>query len=303
MPIEVAITAYLDQLRAERRSSEATIRAYRSDLLDLAAFLAETHVDDLDHLTLDGLREWQWAASERGLAASTLARRAVSARGFTAWAFRRGLIGSDPGLRLRVPTRGRHLPRVLTEGQAGELLDGSAARAATRDPIALRDHAMLELLYGAAIRVSELTGLSLDSVDLDRLSLRVLGKGGKERTAPFGVPALHALVDYLRDGRPALARRVQPASSAMFLGARGGPLSSRGVYTVVSRELQKYPASGPRGPHTFRHSAATHLLDGGADLRSVQELLGHASLGTTQLYTHVSVERLRAAYRQAHPRA
>lgn len=181
------------------------------------------------------------------------------------------------------------------------MLEGLEARTATGDPVALRDLALVELLYGGAIRVSECCAIDVDDVDFERRTMRVVGKGDKERTVPFGGPAAEALVDYLHRGRPELLQ--EQSRDALFLGARGGRINARTVYELARRELQETPGGGPAGPHAFRHTAATHLLDGGADLRSVQELLGHADLGTTQVYTHVSAERLRDAYRLAHPRA
>jgi integrase/recombinase XerC len=185
------------------------------------------------------------------------------------------------------------------------MLDRLAERAAAGDPVDLRDHAMLEALYGSAIRVSELTGLDRDDVDLERATLRVLGKGSKERVVPFGLPARRAIEAYLVRGRPGLVERAVGAQpgAALFLGVRGARISSRAVYDVVARELGEVLGTSAVGPHALRHSAATHLLDGGADLRAVQEMLGHASLGTTQIYTHVSSERLAATYKLAHPRA
>jgi integrase/recombinase XerC len=186
------------------------------------------------------------------------------------------------------------------------VLDALAARAVEGEPVALRDLAIVELLYASALRVSELVGIDTGDLDLDRRTVRVMGKGSKERVVPFGQPAHVAVVDYLRRGRPALAERAAVGGAglrAVFLGARGARLGTRSVYGLVSRLLMDVPGSGPEGPHAFRHTAATHLLDGGADLRAVQEMLGHASLGTTQIYTHVTTERLRQTYRQAHPRA
>jgi integrase/recombinase XerC len=185
------------------------------------------------------------------------------------------------------------------------VLDSLAARTLDGEPVALRDLAIVELLYASALRVSELVGIDTGDLDLDRRTVRVLGKGNKERVVPFGQPAHLALVDYLQRGRPELAARASGGShsSAVYLGARGARLGTRSVYALVSKLLLDVPGSGPEGPHAFRHTAATHLLDGGADLRAVQEMLGHASLGTTQIYTHVTTERLRETYRQAHPRA
>jgi integrase/recombinase XerC len=180
-----------------------------------------------------------------------------------------------------------------------EVLAGLTDRASSGDPIAARDLAIVELLYASALRVSELVGLDLRDVDMGRLTVRVMGKGSKERVVPFGIPALHAIAAW-GDHRTEL---VTEPTSALFLGARGSRIGTRTVYQLIASILAELPGSGPSGPHTLRHTAATHLLDGGADLRSVQELLGHASLGTTQLYTHVSAERLKETYRTAHPRA
>ncbi|MDR6612994.1 tyrosine recombinase XerC [Leifsonia sp. 1010] len=389
MILDAAIEQYERHLRVERGYSPQTIRAYRSDLGALAAFAAERGVSSPEGLTLDLYRDWLWEGSKRGLAKSTLARRAASVRGFSAWVTRqaegtrsagaaseaqggrRGAHGSegavrgveyssasgggsaagtgpdhavvdpavadagpghavvdptvaetgpnhavadpaageaaadravaDPAARLRSPKADKTLPRVITREQMDEILEGLAARAADGDPGSLRDVAVIELLYAAGIRVSELTGLDVDDVDLDRLTVRVVGKGSKERVVPFGVPALRAIRAWLSGGRPRLAGAG--SGPALFLGARGARLGSRAVYELVAGLLADVPGRGPSGPHALRHTAATHLLDGGADLRAVQELLGHASLGTTQIYTHVSTERLKEAYRIAHPRA
>ena len=244
------------------------------------------------------MRDWLWRSSQAGLAKSSLARRAAAARSFTAWLARTDATTGDAATRLKAPKSDHHLPRVLTREQMTGILDRVAERAETGDPVGIRDRAITELLYASALRVSELTGLSLGDVDLGRLTVRVLGKGSKERVVPFGVPAKVALEQWLTV-RGALAEHPQ----AFFVGARGQRLTSRTVYELVSSLLATVPGAGPSGPHTLRHTAATHLLDGGADLRSVQELLGHASLATTQLYTHVSTERLRESYRTAHPRA
>ncbi|WP_027479026.1 tyrosine recombinase [Gryllotalpicola ginsengisoli] len=309
MKLHSAIARFLDHARYERGLSPATVRSYRSDLAELERFAAEAQAAgsdevDLEDVDLELLRQWQWAAAQAGLAATTLARRSASVRAFTSWATRTGLIRNDPAARLKSPKTGRHLPRVVAAEQMAELLDRAAERARSGDPGAVRDRAVLELLYATGVRVSELVGLDVDDVDLDRLTMRVTGKGDKQRTVPFGVPALGALVDYLRTARPVLAERgADAAGDALLLGTAGKRLGARTVYALVSRLLADYPGSGPRGPHTLRHTAATHLLDGGADLRAVQELLGHASLGTTQIYTHVSIDRLKQSYAQAHPRA
>ncbi|GAA5030086.1 tyrosine recombinase XerC [Microbacterium fluvii] len=299
MRITDAAESYLRGLAQVRRLSPATVRAYRGDLADLAAATGDPELSTVD---IEVLREWLWAATKRGDARSTIARRTAAARGFFAWALEEGHLDGDPALRLTTPKRGRHLPRVAAAPALAGLLDGLREQAAAGDPLALRDHAMLELLYGCGVRVAELCGLGLDDIDHDRRTVRVLGKGAKERVVPFGAPAAAALDAYLVRARPALSARADTAGSALFLGARGGPIGPRAVYDVVARAVGPL-VGGTAGPHALRHSAATHLLDGGADLRTVQELLGHASLGTTQIYTHVSSERLAATYRLAHPRA
>ncbi|GAA5208377.1 tyrosine-type recombinase/integrase [Microbacterium kyungheense] len=302
MTIDAAADAYLRHLEQVRRLSSATVRAYRSDLAGLRLSCGDAELSEVD---LEMLREWLWQAVQRGDSRSTIARRTAAVRGFFAWATETELIEADPSLRLVSPKRGKTLPKVATVQTLDEVLAAMAAAAADGDPAALRDHAVIELLYGAAVRVSELCGLDLDDVDRDRRTVRVLGKGSKERVVPFGLPALRAVEAYMVRARPVLAARADErggAAAALFLGARGGRLGPRAVYDLVSRRLG--PELGSQvGPHALRHSAATHLLDGGADLRAVQEILGHASLGTTQIYTHVSSERLAASYRLAHPRA
>jgi integrase/recombinase XerC len=319
MQLASALDAYTRHLASDRGLSEHTLRAYRGDLDALLAELARDGVTDIDALDLERLRDWLWHASEAGLAASTLGRRAAAARGFTAWLVDAGLAEQDPGVRLRAPRRGSRLPRVLTRAQIDEILAALTARAAApppdpetpdarpaaADPVAIRDLAIVELLYASAIRVSELVGVRPGDLDTARQTVRVLGKGGKERVVPYGIPAARALDRYLAEARPALrgAAGDRPDPGTLFLGARGGRLDTRTVYGVIASILVDLPGSGPSGPHALRHTAATHLLDGGADLRAVQEMLGHASLATTQIYTHVSAERLRESYRLAHPRA
>lgn len=296
-----AIEAYLDQLRSVRRLSSATVRAYRSDLASLVAQVGDLPLADVD---LEHLRSWQWEATRSGLAKSTAARRTAAVRGFFAWATETGVIATDPSHRLVSPKRGRTLPVVATADALDGVLRAARAAAADGDAVALRDHALLELIYGSGTRVSEVVGLDLDDIDDERRTLRVRGKGDKERVVPFGGPAAAALDAYLVRGRPVLvARGDGQAGRAAFLGSRGGRLGPRAVHALVSRTVGPTVGAENLGPHALRHSAATHLLDGGADLRTVQEILGHASLGTTQIYTHVSGERLREAYRLAHPRA
>lgn len=288
-------------LASERGRSRHTVRAYVADvslLLGRAAGAGAAELDDLD-LTL--LRSWLASMSTNGLARSTLARRASAVRTFTAWAVRTGRMRQDAALRLVAPRRDQHLPTVLRRDQAAALLDLAAVRADDGRPVHVRDRAALELLYGTGIRVAELVGLDVDDVDLERRTVRVLGKGAKERVVPFGVPAERAVRDYLARARPRLV--TSASGPALLLGARGGRWDARQVRSVVHAVLLLTGQGVDAGPHALRHSAATHLLDGGADLRTVQELLGHASLATTQVYTHVSVERLRSTYQQAHPRA
>lgn len=313
MQYAVAVDAFTAHLEKVRRLSPATVRAYRNDLRDLGIGLGDaqtagtdgTHTDgpEIADIDLEHLREWLWRATQRGDARSTLARRAAAARSFFSWAKDEELITADPSLRLVAPKRSRTLPTVATAAAMTEMLDDYRSRADDGDPVALRDSALLELLYGSGIRVSELCGLDVDDLDLDRGTARVLGKGSKERVVPFGTPAARAIGAYTTRARPVLAARTEAPGPALFLGARGARLSPRSVYGIVSQALAPLVGAETVGPHALRHSAATHLLDGGADLRAVQEILGHASLSTTQIYTHVSAERLTAAYRLAHPRA
>ncbi|WP_258070091.1 tyrosine recombinase XerC [Clavibacter michiganensis] len=300
-PLERDIAEFATSLSRERGSAAHTVRAYSADLRDLAAHAARQGVTVSRSLDLEVLRDWLWRGSQARLAPATLARRSAAVRGFGAWLLRTGRVDADPAVRLKAPRAGTHLPRVLAREQMAALLVELAERAAEDDPAALRDLAVIELLYASALRVSELTGLDLGDVDDSRLTVRVVGKGDRERVVPFGVPAADALAAYVDRGRPRLV--AARTGSALFLGARGGRLGSRAVYGLVAALLADLPGSGPQGPHALRHTAATHLLDGGADLRTVQEMLGHASLGTTQIYTHVSVERLRRSYEGAHPRA
>lgn len=298
-------TAWVEQfvryLRAERGRSEHTVRAYRGDLESLLSHVERRGGRRFDELDLDDLRSWLARLRSQGVSSATVARRASSARVFTAWAHRTGRLPADVGARLSVPRVSRALPQLLTPEQAEDVLDSLAADAVDDDPVALRDRALIELLYATGIRVAELCGLDRGDVDESRRTLRVLGKGGKERTVPFGAPAEAALQAWVQRGRPEL---IGPRSgSALFVGVRGGRLDPRVARRVVHESVAREPHAPQVAPHGLRHSAATHLLEGGADLRSVQELLGHASVATTQRYTHVSIDRLRRAYQQAHPRA
>ncbi len=302
-PPELAdhLDAFVHHLRSVRGLSEHTQRAYRTDVASLLVHLADAGHTTVDGLDLGVLRGWLAAQRGAGLGRSTLARRAAAARTFTAWAARSGRMTTDPGPRLASPRPQRTLPGVLRPDQAAAALRASEAGAAEADPVALRDHAVLEMLYATGIRVAELCGLDVDDIDSQRRLIRVVGKGDRERSVPYGLPAQRSLSGWLGAGRPALA---QPHSAAaLFLGARGGRLHPRIVRAVVHDAVGAVPGATDMGPHGLRHSAATHLLEGGADLRSVQELLGHATLATTQLYTHVTVERLKAIHDRAHPRS
>lgn len=294
-----ALDGFLAHLTDERRCSPHTVRAYAGDLGSLGAFCAGRGVEDPSELSLAALRAWLADMSGRGRARSTIARRAAAARSFTSWCQQRGLLPTDPGERLASPQVAQVLPAVLDVGEASALMEHAAVSADDGSPLAVRDVAMMELLYGTGVRVSELCGLDRADVDRRERVLRVLGKGDRERTVPFGGPAAKAMDEWW-EVRAALV--TGRSADALFLGARGGRVDPRAVRTVVHR-LSRQAGVTEVAPHGLRHSAATHVLEGGADLRSVQELLGHASLATTQRYTHVSVERLRASYVQAHPRA
>jgi site-specific recombinase XerD len=336
--LESALEAFRRHLAAERGVSGHTVRAYLGDVRALLEYAAHAGVTSPDGLDIAVLRGWLAAQHATGRARATLARRAASARTFTAFGHARGWLPSDPGPLLGTPRLRRKLPEVIRQDQMAAVLaaqDGPApgspapgspapgspapgspapGNPAPGNPasggsepdlrdqaLALRDTAIMELLYATGIRVSELCGLDLGDLDHERRTIRVLGKGGKERTVPVGLPAERATARWARDGRPVL---LAPGSAAaLFVGARGRRLDPRTARRVVHTRLAAVPAVPDTGPHGLRHAAATHLLEGGADLRSVQEILGHASLGTTQIYTHVSVERLTSAFRQAHPRA
>jgi integrase/recombinase XerC len=299
--LDGVITAYLEHL-ANRQMSVHTVRAYRGDLGALEAWLVANGYERAEDVDLRALRSWLGSLSVAGAERTSVARRAASVRGFFAWAHAHGLLGSDPALSLRSPRPAKRLPDTLSQTETFEMLRAAIAVAAEDDSArGVRDVAILELLYASGIRVSELCGLDLGAVDEARQTVRVLGKGDKERVVPIGTPARRALDRWL-------ARRaelVTPRSgSALFLGERlGDRIDPRIVRRVVHRAVGLVDGAPDIGPHGLRHAMATHLLEGGADLRTVQELLGHASLATTQVYTHVSGERLRTAFAQAHPRA
>jgi integrase/recombinase XerC len=301
-PFARVLADYERHLVAERDLTPHSVRAYIGDILGLLDHSSRLGMTTPDQLDLRTLRSWLAKQQSMGRSRTTLARRATAARVFTAWLARTGRASVDAGSALRSPKAHRTLPPVLRADEAEALLRATSEAAAdTNGPLGLRDVAVLELLYATGIRVGELVGLDVDDVDRQRNVIRVLGKGRKERTVPFGVPAAAALDTWVARGRPELAR--EGSGAALFLGARGGRLDQRAVRTLVHRSVSAVPGAPDLAPHGLRHTAATHLLEGGADLRSVQELLGHASLATTQLYTHVSTDRLKRAYQQAHPRA
>ena len=323
-----ALAAFERYLRSERSLSPHTVRAYAGDISSLLEHASRQGVDAPEGLGVTELRGWLAIQHESGAARATLARRGAAARSFTAFAYRRGWLATDPGSRLGTLKTRRALPHVLRQDEMAAVLTGldkagrqaeaaTAAEAAsqpaaagrpadaasqrTEAAVALRDAAVLELFYATGIRVSELCGLDPGHLDHGRRTVRVRGKGDKERTVPVGVPALRAVDRWLAAGRPALATAA--SGPALFLGVRGGRLDPRTARRIVHERLREAGATRDTGPHGIRHSAATHLLEGGADLRSVQEILGHSSPATTQIYTHVSIERLKSSYRQAHPRA
>jgi integrase/recombinase XerC len=296
-----ALDAFGEHLTFGQSRSEHTVRAYLADTTSLLHFAASRDVASPADLDVRVLRGWLGEQAARGSARASIARRAASARAFTAWSARSGRLGTDPGLLLGSPKATRTLPEVLRQDQAATLMDVVAVGADDGSAAGLRDRAVLEVLYAGGLRVAELVGLDIDDVDRERGTVRVLGKGNKQRTVPLGRPALQAVAAWLADGRPQLV--TSGSGPALLLAARGQRLGTRAVRALVHRVLREVPGAPDLGPHGLRHTAATHLLEGGADLRSVQELLGHATLATTQIYTHVSVERLKATYEQAHPRA
>ena len=295
-------SAFERYLEAERNLSVHTIRAYLGDLDSFFEHLIRLDLSDLASLELAHIRSWLANQQVKGGARTTLSRRATSIRLFTKWATKKGYLVKDVGATLATPKGARTLPGVLTVADASLAMDAMAARVGEEDgPISKRDAAMLEILYASGARVSELCGLDLEDIDYARQTIRVLGKGNKERTIPIGNPAMRALESWLKTGRESLVGAN--SERAVFLGARGKRIDQRTVRTMVYHALAALEGVEKMGPHALRHSAATHLLEGGADLRTVQEILGHASLATTQIYTHVSTERLQKAFKQAHPRA
>lgn len=297
-----AIDEFLEHCRHSRARSENTLRAYQSDLLRLAKFCGQSPKE----LTLDSMRAWLASERKAGASTSTIARRAACVRSFCSWAFENQVIKADIGTRLRVANPNDHLPAIMKQAEAADLMSSSQARVADassprQEAIATRDWAMVELLYATGIRISELVGLDITDLNFTNRTIRVLGKGNKERTVPFGKPAQLSLETYLARSRQVLHTPL--AAAAVFIGSHGGRINVRTARRSVVESLANYGPTSVTGPHGLRHSAATHMLEGGADLRVVQELLGHSSLSTTQKYTHVTIERLREVFTQAHPRA
>jgi integrase/recombinase XerC len=294
------VTQYEEHLALVRNLSDNSIRGYVTDLESFLKHMEKLGIVEFNQLEIEHIRSWLANLQSTGVARATLTRRIVSIRAFTNWAAANGWLTSDLGANLAIPKPHKVLPEVLNIDEAAAVIKSLEVRLA-EEPSALnfRDLAILEVLYGSGIRVSELCGLDIGDIDNSRNTLNVIGKADKQRVVPLGIPAMNALSNYLKNGRGEFANQLSQA--AVFLGSRGKRIDQRTVRQVVYEAMKAVGAT--MGPHGLRHSAATHLLEGGADLRTVQEILGHASLATTQIYTHVSPERLQSAYKQAHPRA
>jgi integrase/recombinase XerC len=296
------VAKYEEHLALVRNLADNSIRGYVSDLESFLAHIDKLGITEFSELKITHIRSWLANLQSTGISRATLARRIVSIRAFTYWVASQGWIPTDIGSDLAIPKAHKTLPEVLNHSQTQIVLDAIIAKAGEDpSPINVRDLAMIEVLYASGIRVSEICGLNIRDVDLERNTLLVLGKGDKERVVPIGLPAIKAIKNWLATARAEFTNST--SGDAVFLGARGKRIDQRTVRTVVYEALSAIEGLEKLGPHALRHSAATHLLEGGADLRTVQEILGHASLATTQIYTHVSTERLQKAYKQAHPRA
>jgi integrase/recombinase XerC len=294
------VAKYEEHLALVRNLADNSIRGYVSDLESFLAHIAKLGITEFSELQISHIRSWLANLQSTGLSRATLARRIVSIRAFTYWAASQGWIPSDIGSDLAIPKAHKTLPEVLNHSQTQFVLDAIVAKAGEDPtPLNIRDLAMIEVLYATGIRVSEICGLNIRDIDWERNTLLVLGKGDKERVVPIGLPALAAVKNWLSTGRSEFANTN--SDDAVFLGARGKRIDQRTVREVVYDAMEAIGSH--MSPHGLRHTAATHLLEGGADLRTVQEILGHSSLATTQIYTHVSPERLKTAYEQAHPRA
>ncbi len=292
---------FLQYVELELGRSANTVKAYGKDIDWLIQFVTTVGCSQIADVGIFELRGWLAAQRNAGLSSATIARRATAIRTFFAWAQVTNIIELDPASGLVIPKVSKKLPHVLAQSQASDAMDRVQLRADDDSPVHVRDVAILELLYATGIRVGELVGLEIDDIDRSRRTVRVIGKGNKQRVVPYGGGAEAALDKYLTNARPQLVK--SESGAAVFLGARGKRIDQRVVRTMVHDVLQSLGGSPDLSPHGLRHSAATHLLEGGADIRAVQEILGHASLATTQLYTHVSMDRLRSVFEQAHPRA
>jgi integrase/recombinase XerC len=292
--------AFGEYLSAARGYSAHTVKGYLTDIEDLVTFADSKGCGKAKQLDLELVRDWLYEIDQRGMAKSTMARKSASVRSFTSWLEKTGVTETDVAARLKSPKAARTLPKVASKESVDSIIAALQPLATEDNPAGIRNLLIIEMLYATGCRVSELVGLNLDDIDYSRNIIRVMGKGAKQRMVPFGGPARVALDRWIQVGRTRLVS--ERSASAVLINSKGSRLGVRQVYTLVAELLGQTP-TGTAGPHTLRHSAATHLLDGGADLRAVQELLGHASLGTTQIYTHVSVERLKEGYARAHPRA
>ena len=294
---------FVTYLEIEKNRSPNTVRTYKTDLELFLEFASATGIKNLDSLELNTFRLWLADQKKKGSSNSTISRRSSTVRVFSTWAFQKGLIKTDPAVRLISPKVNRTLPNVLAQKQASNLMQTASNLDDEENSVTIRmrDHAILEVLYSSGIRVSELTGLDIKDLDLTRCTMRVISKGNKERVVPFGQPAKEAIQTYLTKARAELAN--EKSGNALFLGTRGKRLDTRQVRRILTNAIARVEGLVNVSPHDLRHSAATHMLEGGADLRIVQELLGHSSLATTQKYTHVTIERLREVFANAHPRA
>ena len=294
------VAKYEEHLALVRNLADNSIRGYVSDLQSFLAHIEKLGITEFSELKITHIRSWLANLQSTGISRATLARRIVSIRAFTYWAASQKWIPTDIGSDLAIPKAHKTLPEVLNHSQTQIVLDAIVTKAGEDpSPINIRDLAMIEVLYASGIRVSEICGLNIRDVDLERNTLLVLGKGDKERVVPIGLPAIKAIKNWLATARAEFANTT--SGDAVFLGTRGKRIDQRTVRTDVYNALEAIGSH--MSPHGLRHTAATHLLEGGADLRTVQEILGHSSLATTQIYTHVSPERLKTAYEQAHPRA
>lgn len=297
--LQAKLESFVSSLQS-RNQSPNTVKAYKSDVADFLDYLASHAGITAENFSLDSIRDWLWKQSEAGASKTTLARKSSSIRAFSSYLVDQNVLETDPTLRLRSPKLDRSLPKVATENSLEQVFETLRPLATSDNPSGIRDLLVFELLYATGMRVSELVGADISSIDFSRQLIRVRGKGNKERMLPYGAYAQEALNLWLQQGRKQFENRY--TDDALLINSRGKRVNVRQIYSLVANQLERTP-TGKAGPHTLRHSAATHLLDHGADLRAVQEILGHASLGTTQIYTHVSIERLKEGYLQAHPRA